>query len=124
MNLELIVAVSFLIAVILQSILLLKEFFSGAKKFSIILFSYITSSFVYLAALLIFISTFYNQSKIDMLIIDNLTSLSPGQIAIWIIIITNSVTLLTIIISIIKKINNGKDSSAKYINQDQVTRLD
>ncbi|MGM0369101.1 MAG: hypothetical protein ACQEP9_01625 [Bacillota bacterium] len=126
MNMELLVAGSFMIAIILQSILLLQEFFKGEKNFSVILFSYITSSFVYLSALLVFISTFYNQSKLELLTIENISSLTTGKTVIWIIIITSSITIFTILITAIKNKIKGsnKDSSSKYINQDQVKRLD
>jgi uncharacterized membrane protein YqhA len=115
-----------MIAVILQSILLLQEFFKGEKHFAVILFSYITSSFVYLSALLVFISTFYNQSKLKLLTIENISSLTTGKTVIWIIIITSSITLFTILITAIKNKIKGtnKASSSKYINQDQVKKLD
>ncbi|MBM7556636.1 hypothetical protein [Halanaerobacter jeridensis] len=126
MNLELIVAGAFMIAVILQSILLLKEFFSGAKKFLIILFSYITSSFIYLSALLIFTANFYNQSKIELIKIKNIHSLTSIKAILWMIIITLATTLFVLIFSFLKKkITGAKHStSSKYIDQDQAKKLE
>ena len=126
MNLELIVAGSFMIAVILQSILLLKEFFTEAENFFIILFSYITSSFIYLSALLIFTANFYNQNKIDLIKIDNIYSLTSIKVILWIIIIVLATTIFTILFSLIKNKIKGNNShiSNKYINQDQAKKLD
>lgn len=126
MNLELIVAGSFMIAVILQSILLLKEFFTEAENFFIILFSYITSSFIYLSALLIFTANFYNQNKIDLIKIDNIYSLTSIKVILWIIIIVLATTIFTILFSFIKNKIKGNNShiSNKYINQDQAKKLD
>ena len=124
MKLELIVAGAFMLAVILQSILLLKEFFTTKENFLIILFSYITSSFIYLSALLIFIANFYNHNKLELIKINNIYSLTSIKVVLWIIIITLGTTLFTIVFSFIKNRKANKDTCSKYINQDQAKRLD
>ena len=124
MNLELIVTGSFMIAVILQSILLLKDFFTTKENFTVLLFSYLTSSFIYLSALLIFIANFYDKNELELIKVNNIYSLTSIKVVLAIIIITLVTTLFTIIISFIKNKVASKNRSSKYINQDQAKKLD
>ncbi|GAB6139143.1 hypothetical protein [Halanaerobaculum tunisiense] len=127
MDPELIISISFMVVVIIEAIILLKNFFTDKEKqiFTKSLFRFLSNSFIYVAALLIFISSFNSQSGLQVLGFENLMELTLGQITIWIIIIADVVTLLLLGVGVITNLfsKDQEESTPEIINQQKAKEL-
>ncbi|GAB6098331.1 hypothetical protein JCM16358_02100 [Halanaerocella petrolearia] len=121
MNSELIISSSFMVAIIIEAIILLKNFFTTTEKefLSKSLFRFLSNSFIYVAALLIFISSFSQQSGLEIINFKNLNQFTLGQAAIWSILIADVVTLIVLGIGIITNVFKKKDKQPEETIIDQ-----
>ncbi|AGB41241.1 hypothetical protein Halha_1295 [Halobacteroides halobius DSM 5150] len=126
MNPELIISISFMAAVIIEGVILLKNFFSAKveTEFSKLLFRFLSNSFVYAAALLIFISSFSNNNGLEIINFQDLSHLSLGQTTIWVILIADAITLLILSIGLVSKLlKKDNKQEEKIIDQQKAKKL-
>lgn len=126
MDLELIISISFAAAIILESIILLKSFFTDPERkiFTSMLFRFLSNSFIYISALVGFITVFGSEMGLNAITISELQELTFGQFAIWTILIADIVTLVVILFGAITKIGTKeKETTKRMIDQEKAQDL-
>ncbi|MCK8828580.1 hypothetical protein MWH25_12685 [Natroniella acetigena] len=130
MNPEIIISISFIVIVIIESIILLKSFFNknatNEKEFFNLLFRFISNSFIYISSLLILIATLTNINILTIEQFNDLNSITLGQTAIVMILFTNIITIISILFGGINKLKNRKQNNKttkKIINQEKAKKV-
>ncbi|MCK8817272.1 hypothetical protein MWH28_07845 [Natroniella sulfidigena] len=130
MNTKFIISVSFIFIVLIEAIILLKNFFNKDKTNTQnslnLLFRFISNSFIYVSSLLVLIATLTN---LNLLTIDQLTDLNDitlGQTAILIIIFTNVITIVSILIGGLNKLKTKKQNNKlehNIVDQEEAKKI-
>ena len=126
MNINLIVNISFIFVVVVEAGIVLRSFFIKDSNFYNLLFRFISNSFIYVLALLVFISITTGETGLQLFEFNDLKNLTFGQTSILIILVTDMITILTLSIRFFVNLNNNSkedDNSDNIINQKEAKNI-
>ncbi|OCL26403.1 hypothetical protein U472_10395 [Orenia metallireducens] len=114
MNIELVIGISFVLMVLAQGIILLKNSKPNNKRDSQevlnLFFRFISNSSLYVVALLIF-TTSKNPQELTSINFTNLQSLTLGQVTILIMLVIDLAIILAVIKNLFTKVSKKKEDS-------------
>ncbi|WP_018248529.1 hypothetical protein [Orenia marismortui] len=131
MNTELIIGTSFILIVLTQAIILLKNlnYSDEREKKELInhFFRFISNSLIYVSALLIFVA-YSNKAEAlaNIITLQDLQSFSLGKVAILITLFIDLFIILAVIFNLINKLNNRKakeNSASQLIDQEKAKKI-
>ncbi|TDX52323.1 hypothetical protein [Orenia marismortui] len=131
MNTELIIATSFILIVLTQAIILLKNlnYSDEREKKELInhFFRFISNSLIYVSALLIFIAHSNKAEALaNIITLQDLQSFSLGKVAILITLFIDLFIILAVIFNLINNLNNKKakeNSASQLIDQEKAKKI-
>jgi len=128
MNIELVIGVSFVLMVLAQGIILLKNLQSnnkaGSQEVLNLFFRFISNSSLYVVALLIYITS-QGPQGLKNINFTNLENITLGQVAILLMLFIDLTIILLVIYNFFTKVTNKKENGnfTEMIDQNRAKKI-